>query len=488
MGNCYTSSTMNGFGSFSWKHWGLLLLKSWLLGLGLNAQQQSSYVFTQQDFLAVVKKFHPVVSQAENGVKMARAGVTAARAGFDPVFSQESEEKKLAGDWYYQNRQYELVVPTWYGIDVTAGKETITGPRYNPERSVGDYSYLSLKVPLLKDLVMDKRRAALQQAKIFLQQSGEEQKNRVNDLLNEALVSYWNWVRLYQQWQVATTVLNNNKDRYHFIYQEYLQGFRAALDTVEAQVQWQQWQVQQAEAEMQFKNAGIELSAYLWKENNLPYQLPEPATPQLDGTSGSNRQILAVPVLEEMLSLAAQSHPKLRAYQFKGKALEVDRLLKKQELLPKLNLKTQLLQKGNPSLAPVFEWPAWQNNHKFGVELIVPLRLSAARGAYKQSLIKISDNNLEIAQQQRAIENKIKSYFNEYVSYKSQLGIYEKSVIAYEQLYRGEWTRFQSGESSLFLLNSREMKWMEARQKLVDLQFKSNKALVAVWWAAGGLR
>jgi outer membrane protein TolC len=469
------------------KYFVLLGLNGLFAIMGLQAQQQAEYVFSPQDFMAAVKKFHPVVSQAENTVKMARSGIMVARAGFDPVFSQESEEKKLAGDWYYQNRQLELVVPTWYGMEVTAGKESITGPRYNPERSVGDYSYLSLKVPLLKDLVMDKRRAALKQAKIFLQQSDEERKNRINDLLNEAFLAYWNWVRLYQQWQLTTTVLNNNKDRYQFIYQEYLQGFRAALDTVEAQVQWQQWQVQQAEAELQFNNAGIELSAFLWKENNQPYQLPESAMPKLEPESLSNRPFLPVPVLDEMLTLAAQSHPKLQYYKFKGNALEVDRLLKKQELLPKLNIKTQLLQKGNPALAPVFEWPAWQNNHKFGVELILPLRLSAARGAYRQSLVKISDNNLEIAQQQRAIENKVKSCFNEYVSYKSQLGIYEKSVIAYEQLYKGEWTRFQSGESSLFLLNSREMKWMESRQKLVDLQFKCNKSLVASWWASGGL-
>ncbi|SKB43054.1 hypothetical protein [Dyadobacter psychrophilus] len=42
----------------------------------------------------------------------------------------------------------------------------------------------------------------------------------------------------------------------------------------------------------------------------------------------------------------------------------------------------------------------------------------------------------------------------------------------YQQLVKAEKMRFSNGESSLFLINSRENKALEARQKLIDLKAK----------------
>jgi len=303
------------------------------------AQSDSLFSFSEKQFLQAVRQFHPIVKQSNNKLEMAKAGIVAARAGFDPQFLHEMDEKKLGGDWYYQIQHQELILPTWYGIDFTAGRESIVGPRYNPENSLGDYSYLSVKIPLLKDLVMDKRRAALKQSKIFLQQSEQEQKNMVNDLMNDAFQTYWNWKRSYQQWLISKSVNENNRLRFEFVKQEYLQGFRAAIDTLEALIQWQQWQSHQIESELLFKNANVELSAFLWDQNAQPYQLPDKTIPD-KLTMGTNE--MPIPVLEELMLYVENSHPKLMTYKFKSTSLELDRLLKKQELLPKLNLKAQL--------------------------------------------------------------------------------------------------------------------------------------------------
>ena len=48
-----------------------------------------------------------------------------------------------------------------------------------------------------------------------------------------------------------------------------------------------------------------------------------------------------------------------------------------------------------------------------------------------------------------------------------------------------ENSRFQLGESSLFLLNSREVKLIEAQIKLVKFQAELYTAQAAVEWAAG---
>ena len=48
----------------------------------------------------------------------------------------------------------------------------------------------------------------------------------------------------------------------------------------------------------------------------------------------------------------------------------------------------------------------------------------------------------------------------------------------YEQLLSAENTLFETGESSLFLVNTRESNMVNARLKLVDLQAKQQKAVL----------
>jgi len=68
---------------------------------------------------------------------------------------------------------------------------------------------------------------------------------------------------------------------------------------------------------------------------------------------------------------------------------------------------------------------------------------------------------------------------------RSQVALQEKTYKNYQILQRGEETRFQAGESSLFLINARENKALEALQKLQELKAKYFKAENNLLWAAG---
>jgi hypothetical protein len=45
----------------------------------------------------------------------------------------------------------------------------------------------------------------------------------------------------------------------------------------------------------------------------------------------------------------------------------------------------------------------------------------------------------------------------------------------------------ENGESSLLLINSREMKLMEAQVKLINLKAKYAKAKTLLYWSAGNI-
>jgi outer membrane protein TolC len=85
------------------------------------------------------------------------------------------------------------------------------------------------------------------------------------------------------------------------------------------------------------------------------------------------------------------------------------------------------------------------------------------------------------------LENKLKNSFVEFTSLKEQISDYEKALNSYRQLYRGELSRYQTGESTIFLVNTRESKLLEATQKLIELKAKYQKAHASIYFAAGML-
>lgn len=464
------------------------LLFTLLLPVFCMAQNQAAdtAILTPEDFINIVKKYHPVIKQADINIEKAKAGIVVARGGFDPSVYLNSEQKTFNGKYYYQYTNPELKIPTWYGIEVKAGLENNGGQYLNSESSGGKTSYVGVSVPLAKNLVMDKRRATLQQAKIFKLQSESERLNISNDLLYEAYANYWNWVKEYQLYQILSDAVSVNETRFELVKIGFRQGDRPAIDTIEALVQLQSFQFLQNESWVKVKNAGVELSAFLWLPNNNYYQLNEQVKPDSKWQLQNTRDV-PLGILDDIIYTARLTHPKLKIFDFKLQDLEIERKLKFQSLLPTVNVKANLLNKGYDVLkgvGPGF----YQNNNKFGIDIGMPLRLSEGRGAYKMAKLKITETNYATSLQQQSIENKIRNYYNELAGLQKQINIYEQAYINYQTLFRGEDTRFKAGESTLFLLNSRENKVLEALQKLTELKAKFYKTQVAVQWAAGQLR
>lgn len=446
----------------------------------------SGLVLSEAQFLAIVRKFHPYLEQSRLEQLKADAALRESRGAFDPQLNTGYDRKTFDSKLYYSYWNPEIKIPTWYGIEVYGGLEEILGTRTDIERTLGQTSYLGVSVPLGKDLVLDKRRAVLQQAKILQQQTREEQRLAVNDLLYEAIGTYWTWVKEFQVYAVLTKILRLNEDRYRLICIEAQQGARAAMDTLEAMAQVQQFSIQQSEAALRFQNAGLELSNFLWlaEKQAFPWNnriIPDTAwVTQSDWTPG-------LPALEELVTTATVDHPKLRAYQYKTDWMRVEKKLKFQSLLPKLDLKYNLLNKGYNAFNKV-DGAFLENNYKFGVDFQMPLFIRQGRGSYQQASYKLRQLNLEVDQSRLELENKIRAYYNEVLTVTRQIQLSEKSYSYYQQLFEGEYLRFRMGESTVFLINSRENKAFEALQKLFELKTKWYKSQAALSWSTGSLR
>ncbi|MEO5592429.1 MAG: TolC family protein [Chitinophagaceae bacterium] len=443
------------------------------------AQRTKPEVFTLDAFIGQVRKYHPIAKQADLQVDKAGAELIAARGNFDPFLGFEASDKTFDGKNYYFYNNPELTVPLPVG-NLRAGFENNGGDFPSPETTKGKTSYLGIELPLAKGLLMDKRRAVLQQAKIYSKQSVQERLIILNNLLFEAYNAYWQWAASYRLYLLYSEFVAIAEKRLWLVRIAFKSGDRAIMDTTEAFVQFQNYQLSQSEALLKWNNASLELSNYLWKENEDSYLVSENQLPEYfpDVSDVQDKDA------GELIRQSSLQNPTLKLYDYKLNSLEVERKLKIQNLLPYFSVKANLLNKDYNILKNVN--PAFiQNNYKWGIEFKIPLFLREARGDYRKTKLKIKETNLELLYKRQETENKIRGYLNKFNMLRQQITTSQSLYNNYKTLLSNEELKFAQGESSLFFVNGRENKLIELAQKQVELTLKYYKAKYAIEWATG---
>ena len=445
------------------------------------AQQR---VLSFEAFNAAVVAYHPVARQAQNLKAQADAVSMLAKGAFDPYVFMESRSKTLAGTSYYNYAEMELKIPVWYGMDIVTGIENISGSNVDPEVTKGASSYLGLQMPLLKNLTLDKRRAAVLQANLLIQQSGYEVRLALNDLLYDAQSAYWQWANAREQFVILENALQNNRSRFELVKTAFRLGDKTAMDTVEALSQLQSIELAWVQAKLELQQQQLTASYYLWNAQGNAVSIADDVTPEAMDPAMAKQ---SVTFANDSLLSYVSSHPKLQWYTIKLESARIDLRLKKQNMLPSLYLKSNLLSKGYFTGNPL-QNAYLQNNQQLGLAFYAPLLQREARGEYKLSKLKLQNTEFESASMQSALTIKIQQYINEASSLKGQLDILERNYAVYSTLLQNETLRYQLGESSLFMVNSREMKALEARQKLVSTRAKYLKNQSGLRWSAGLLQ
>ena len=429
-------------------------------------------------FIEQVKQNHPISKQAKIVVDKALADLLGARASFDPTINYQTDNKTFDGKNYYSYEKAEIKIPTWAGIDVKTGIESNKGQFINSEVSKGYSSYLGIDVPVIKNLVIDKRRAAVLQAKNLIKASEQEKQSILNQLVLDASIDYWKWAAQYQLLTLYKQYVTTATNRFTITKIAYTNGERASLDTLEALTQLQQLKILENEAELLYKNAGIELSNYLWQNNDSALQLDAQAFPEsIESYKGDLN-------INDLVSLSILQNPDVKAYDYKINNLLIEKKLKFQSLLPVLNLKTNILNQHYNVLKDA-SVQLYQNNYKFGIDMKMPLFVREGRADYKKAKLKITETNLAFAAKKLEVQNKVRLYGNENLYQKNQLEILKNINFNTNTLLKGELIKFYNGDSNLFVVNARENKVIETAEKLISLQFKIIKSYYGAKWASG---
>lgn len=436
-----------------------------------------------ENTLDIVRKYHPVIKQSFLQNEIAKNELRASKGVFDPSIQINNEEKTYDNKLYYKYNTSELKIPLWYGIDIKAGTENNLGERLDPMLTKNKSAFVGVSMDPFRGLIVDKRNSIVKQAKSFVELTKNEQLLVVNDLLLDATSAYWNWVNAYNTNAILTRSVQNNKERYEVIKKSFVAGDRAPIDTTEALTQLQTFEMMQSQAALDLQKARLELSNYFWTENGLPYELDEKVSP----TNNFNLSTISgieLGRLEEQVNQAIQLHPKLKMINAKSDILDIEKRLKTIELFPSLKLNYNALDNNLNNISTSINT---SNNVKYGLSLTMPLFQRKARGELAKTKNKMEDLQWDKRYLSLEIENKVRSSFAEFYALKQQIKTNEAILNANKLLFETENTKFQMGESSLFLINSRELKFIETEQKHIALKTKFYQSIYKNLWAMGSL-
>jgi outer membrane protein TolC len=443
----------------------------------LIGQEKNLKELSFNEYLGFVKKYHPLVKSANLEINQAQANLMMARGGFDPKIEIDFDKKQFKNNEYFSVLNSSFKIPTWYGIEVKAGFDNSEGIFLNPQNTMPNQGLTSLgiTVPVGQGLLINQRMADLRKAKIQIQLSQAEQKLAAIEVLYNASVAYFNWKRNYNEVKLYSTYLKNAQIRFEGVASLIKNGDKPAIDSVEAGIIVRNRKLSLEDSNLKLLKSKLELSNFLWLENNIPLELQDDIIPEINlnntikETLKTNDLLIANPSLE--------NHPKINSLQNKLKILEVDRQLKANALLPKIDLGYFYLSEPN-------YWDQTNfNNYKVGLNFNFPIFLRKERGSLQLTKFKIQDSQFELDVERLQLKNKINAQQTEINSLEIQRNLINELVKDYNTMLSSEERLFSFGESSIFLINSRENNLISSQLSELSLEnryFISNAELFKI--------
>ena len=436
-------------------------------------QELNKEELSYSEFLGYVKKYHPLVKQAGLEISNAQAALMAARGGFDPKIEVDYNKKEFKGTEYYSLLNSSFKIPTWYGIEVKAGFDDTSGEYYNPQNRTPEAGLTSLgiSVPLGQGLFINQRMADVREGKLQVQLSDAERKLRAIEVLYKASEAYFDWKRSYAEAELYKNYMGFAQTRFNGVKQLIELGDSPAIDSVEAGITVRSRQLNLENANLKLAKAKLKLSNFLWIED-VPVELEENIVPEQDLINTLEETLRTDAMISATDSL--DFHPKIQAMETKLSILEVNRKLKANKLLPKLNIGYNYISE--PDYFSSFN----ADDYKFNFNFSIPVFLRKERGDLKIAKLKIADMEFELGQQRLELQNKIESQKLEIESLKRQKKVIDTLVEDYTTMLNSEEKLFSYGESSMFLINSRENNLVNAKLSQISLEnqyFMSNAEL-----------
>ena len=454
-----------------------LLIAFLLFGFTAFGQEFASKELTYNEFLGFVKKYHPLVKNANLEINKAQANLMMARGGFDPKIEVDFSKKQFKDKEYYSILNSSFKIPTWYGIEIKAGFDNNEGIYLNPENTVPNQGLTSLgiSVPLGQGLFINQRMADVRKAKIQMQLSQSERKLQAITVLYDASLAYFNWKKNFNEVKLYEEYNKNAEIRFKGIKTSIIEGDKPAIDSIEAGIIVKNRLLNLEDSMLKLAKAKLELANFLWLENNIPLELSDELIPETELEFTIQESLKTNDLLNTDFSIT--NHPKINALQSKIDILNVEKKLKANMLLPKIDVGYSYLSE--PSYIDNYQF----KDYKIGLDFYFPIFLRKERGSLKLAKYKVQETEFALDLEKVQLSNKINAQKLEIASLLKQKALIKDLVQDNITMLNSEERLFSFGESSLFLINTRENNLVSAQLSKIALEnrfYVSNSELFKI--------
>lgn len=444
--------------------------------------QKDSIILGYDEFLSNIIQYHPIARKANLKKDIAATEWLAAKGNLDPVVMSNWNEKNFDKKLYYRQFQGKIQIPTKLGIDVVAGYENTAGTFLNPENTTDDFGLwnVGLEMNVLQGLLTNERRIAFKQAGIMQDMAENERQIILNELLYEASFHYLQW----QQYHYIQEVIQANVELANTYFENtktsFENGEKTVMDTVEAFMMYQDVLILSQKNQTALLKVRQNIENYLWYEE-LPVTLATKTRPQDYGVSIFKEGVAS---LGTEIQGIIERHPIVLEKINKQSYYEIEQKLKREKLKPKLKLKyNPILATSDNGITPNYSI----SNFKWGFDFSIPILLRSEKAAIRKGKLKLEEISLDIQNKKNELLNKIESSLQQQRVMEEQIALLEQNTAGYKVLLNGENEKFRYGESSVFLLNKRQEKYLSAQLKLIELNIKYQNQLLDYWYYVNGL-
>lgn len=444
----------------------------WLLGGPIPSRAETQPLLLGEVLASVTNQYPPLLAALiERDVAAGR--LRSANAVFDfNVFSKIFSNPGGYYDSSTVDTGFEQFTGLW-GSTIFGGYRITRGgslPDYDKDRTQGaGEPRLGLRVPLLRDGSIDRRRAAVLKARLDQELADPFIQRQHLDFIRAASVGYYAWLAAGQRLQLGEELLRVANDRGDSLTNQVNAGLipRITLKDNERLIVARQLAVTQARR--RFEAASLALSLFL----RDPAEAPQIAGRERLPAAFPSAPAPEIAQLEADIKLAIAARPEVRRIQLAGEKLGVDLRLARNQMLPQLDAGASVSQDIGRRL--------YKDKGEFETQLGIEFRLPLQRSEAKGRMAEVNAQLEQLINDERFARDRIAAEVRDAASALAaaheQIQQARLNASLAGELQAAEAERLRRGASDLLALQLREQAAFDAKVTEVDALAEYFRAL-----------
>jgi len=407
-------------------------------------------IFLQEHILLYLNEKNPFYYNAIGKEAVRHAQERFYEGAFDTQFSIKYDEKKYpVSEGTF--KQIALSKPIENGIEFSLAYRNAQGVQeYNNIKTSTEGEILSsIKIPLVSVIHnISKNQVDLERAKLTTQETHQKSRSNLLTLYLQISKAYYQLLFQKEILKTEEELLHKAKINFDFISKEVTVGKLPKIALLEIQSQIidrQQRRLNAYNAFLQAKNIFLQYLGVSSQEFDRLYDLPNLPRKMIDTIS-----------LKEAQEIAVANRPEFKRIGYEIEKVALQQKYNHLSKYPKLDLK----------LYGVYDLK-YKEGYKVSVDFNFPLERRRYKGqdeALRKQILLLHSSKSKLLKE---ITTKIQNLLQKIDMKKEAIKLSHEELVLVEKLEKVENRKYQEGMSHLMLINQREIKTIQTKQKLL---------------------